>query len=567
MGAAASLTRRRRAPQWNLRRTLGPHVVEWIEANLVHGPGDVQGMPVVLDREQVAFLFRAYAIDELGRRLVRRAIYSRPKGRAKSEFAAMLCCAEALGPVRFAGWSKGGALRGYPLARPVRAPFIRVCATEEGQTGNTYDGIYFMLREGPVAETPGLDVGLTRVYLPGGGEIRVSTAKAASKDGGRETFAVFDETHLYASAELRALHQTVRRNLAKRKVAEPWALETTTMYAPGEESVAESAHRYARLIDAGDVADPGFLFDHRQAPPVPDFGDDDQLRAALVDVYGDAAEWMDIERLIAEARDPAVDESDFRRYFLNVPTKRQAGQFIRDDRWATAASAASVIPAGSRVCLGADGSRSFDTTVVAWASRASDDVVDLDCRVFSVREDAPHHELHHGGEINFAAVQDFIVGLFSDYEVAEAAYDPNYLSDTAQALVARLPAARIAPVEPSSKGMRDALALFERAVIEGRVRHRGDPVVARHVAAAGVERGRLSGEVRRVYKLDRSKPIDAVIAMALAHWRVLRAEDDHRMSTLEHRDLDDNLGEEHEVTTQEAAELYRARVYRDEDDW
>ena len=37
---------------------------------------------------------------------MRRAVYSRPKGRAKTELAAFIACAEALGPVRFAGWGK-----------------------------------------------------------------------------------------------------------------------------------------------------------------------------------------------------------------------------------------------------------------------------------------------------------------------------------------------------------------------------------------------------------------------------------------------------------------------------
>jgi hypothetical protein len=63
-----------------LDRTLGPIVAAWIESNLCHGPGDVQGQTVELDDEQVRFLFRCYEIDGQGRRLVRRAVYSRAKG-------------------------------------------------------------------------------------------------------------------------------------------------------------------------------------------------------------------------------------------------------------------------------------------------------------------------------------------------------------------------------------------------------------------------------------------------------------------------------------------------------
>lgn len=170
-----------------------------------------------------------------------------------------------------------------------------------------------MLKEGPLAKTPGLDVGMTRTFTPGGGKIVPITAKASSKEGGNESFGVFDESHLYVTPELRRLHETIRRNLAKRKAAEPWSLETSTMYAPGEDSVAELSHRYAELVRKGKVDDPGFLFDHRQAADGLMFEEDDQLRAALRQAYGEAAAWMDLERLIAEARDPQTDENDFRR--------------------------------------------------------------------------------------------------------------------------------------------------------------------------------------------------------------------------------------------------------------
>ena len=47
-------------------------------------------------------------------------------------------------------------------------------------------------------------------------------------------------------AELQRMYETIRRNLAKRKAAEPWSLETTTMYALGEESVAELGRTVTR---------------------------------------------------------------------------------------------------------------------------------------------------------------------------------------------------------------------------------------------------------------------------------------------------------------------------------
>src|SRR4051794_34320316 len=93
--------------------SLGGEVCDWIEAHLVHGPGDMRGRPVVLTEEFRLFIFRAYEVyprgHELeGRRRFKRAVLSRRKGAAKTELAALLAIAEMdpTGPVRCDGFRK-----------------------------------------------------------------------------------------------------------------------------------------------------------------------------------------------------------------------------------------------------------------------------------------------------------------------------------------------------------------------------------------------------------------------------------------------------------------------------
>jgi hypothetical protein len=62
---------------------------------------------------------------------------------------------------------------------------------------------------------------------------------------------------------------------------------------------------------------------------------------------------------------------------------------------------------------------------------------------------------------------------------------------------------------------RQALAALERAVLEGTLRHGGDQAVSRQLLAAAADRFD-NGDVRRLRKLDRTKPIDAAVAVALA---------------------------------------------------
>ena len=116
---------------------------------LVHGPGDVEGEDIEVDDEIALFLCWLYRLHpaehkEAGRRLVQRAVLSRPKGRAKSETAGEFVCAEALGPVRFDHWAEGGEVsswgyeyaEGEPVGKPVRAR----CEQEDiaAQTAGTF---------------------------------------------------------------------------------------------------------------------------------------------------------------------------------------------------------------------------------------------------------------------------------------------------------------------------------------------------------------------------------------------------------------------------------------------
>jgi len=152
---------------------------------------------------------------------------------------------------------------------------------------------------------------------------------------------------------------------------------------------------------------------------------------------------------------------------------------------------------------------------VAWAAKAPDGRVDVACRVFSVRDDVPHHVLHAGGTIDFGDVEGFLLELASRYDVREVRFDPRFLERSMEVLASRLPGSAVAPVEPYSNVHRQALARFERAVLEGTLRHGGDPAVSQQVLAAACDRFD-NGDVRRLRKLDRTRPIDAAVALALA---------------------------------------------------
>lgn len=354
--------------------TLGWQVIDWLEAYLCNGPGDVQGDPLVIDDEEALFLCWAYRVwpqdhSLAGRRLVQRAVYSRPKGRRKSMFAGAIDCVEALGPVRCDGFDT----RGEPVGVPVTYPFIRCLATEEEQSGNTYDNVVFMLTEGAAGDEYALDVGLTRTFIRerGGGEIVPSTSGSASKDGGKESHSTADETHLYVSPALRSMYRTVARNTGKRKIAEPWMLDTTTAWQPGEHSIAEqAADKYAQLPVEEAVTKRGVLYDHRQGDEPKRFGDDRSLIKAMRPGYGPAAEWTDFDRIVKIIRDAEDPESEAYRYFLNRP-RRAASHWLGKEEIATALEDLDV-EHGSMICAGFDGSENDDHTALMGCTEAGD---------------------------------------------------------------------------------------------------------------------------------------------------------------------------------------------------
>jgi phage terminase large subunit-like protein len=523
------------------KKSLGWIAIWWIETFCVHGPGDVQGQAVELDEEFAAFILDSYALDDTGRRLYDSAFISRAKGRSKSELAGFITLFEAMGPARFDGWAEGGETyerEGYvytyapgePLGKLVTAPVIRCLATEEGQAGNTYDNVYFNLTEGPLGNgLPRDAAGLTRIFLPGGGEIIPSTASNSSKDGGKETFVVFDETHLYTTRELKRMYDTVRRNLAKRKAAEPWSLETSTMYLPGEKSVAEETHDLAKLIREGKSKTQRLLFDHREADADIDLTDPEQVRAGIREAYGPFSKVMDVERILTEFYDPRNDPQDSRRYYFNQPTSSKDA-WVSSPEWMACASSKEVAK-GEEITLGFDGSRKRTRGV-------TDATALIGCRVsdghlFEIRIwEQPDGPAGEGWEVPITEVdyevrQAFerfnVVGFFADPAKWES-YIAQWEADFGKKL--KVKSTQAHPIEWWMTGNRSylvvrALEQFQNAVLDKELTHNG-LALTRHVLNARRRLGRSGVSIAKEHPESPNK-IDAAVAAVLAYQARLQA--------------------------------------------
>lgn len=515
--------------------SLGYQVVEWLETYACHGPGDVEGEPLDFrqDRDLEQFLIDAYEVDPVtGRRKIQKSVYSGPKGKSKSEGAGLVGVAEALAPVRCDGFDADG----QPVGRPVHSPFIRCLATEEKQAGHTFQNIAFMMGEWGQDTHPEVYGGIKgigdyrsamNIYLRDGGECRASTAGAASKDGGKETFVVPDEIHLYVLPELRGMYATVMRNLPKRKAAEPWSMATTTACKLGEQSVWEVLEAEWKAGRLG----PEWLILHREARGRIDIQDRDRTLRQLREVYGPAMNpvtgWMDPERVYQTMLDPTEcrDEAEAARYYLN---RSMPG----DDAWiakkavelaqaghpvgsGTTTDVLAVVPAGEAIAIGFDGSLNDDSTVIR-GCRMSDGF-----RFTIGLWEKPEGASGVGWQVPRRAVLERLRWALRTYRVSRANCDPHEWRTDIEAVADEFntdPEWNIVEPWATSRDTQMAYALDRLRVdiLQGVTKQSSDAPVLTHY---GNTYKRKKGKLVLVSKEYPNSPrkIDSVVADALAY--------------------------------------------------
>lgn len=490
-----------------LRPSLGGQVVDWIETYCVHGPGDIRGAEVTLTDEEKRLLWRAYEVWPLGhpragRRVYGRVAYVRRKGVRKTELSAWVTCCELLGPVRLAGWDADG----NPVGRPVTSPYIPVAATSLEQLEDTLWGaVYAITSESPISDDYDLDITqLGIVELATGGEMKPVTASSIARDGGRPSFSPKDETHLWYRPELLRLADTLDRNLAKRPLADPWTLTTTTAWAPKQGSVAELDHRLHLAELAGDAPEGTILWDMRRASDDHDLDSDDGLRAAIIEASGDAMPWTDVDLIAADYR--RGSPADGKRYWLSIPAS-----VSEDETWLKAHPGAyeecrepglkTLAPDGGPVAVGVDAALRSDSVSVRALQARPDGTIASVSRTW-IAED--------GRTYDRAALRNYLRSLAGTYSV-QIGYDPRYLESDAQDLEDE--GLVMIEVPQSPERMVPACRLAYELVVDRKLRHDDDEVTAGQVVAA-VPREADGGW--RLSKGRSGRRIDASIALAIA---------------------------------------------------
>lgn len=310
-------------PEGLPKYSIGLGVLNWGSQMLVNpdSRGGIKGAQWVYRPDQAHFLMWWYAVDEEGEWVYRRGYQERAKQSGKSPFAAALACSELLGPVEFSHFEcehgqtpKAHCASSRAVGKERQEALVYLCAIAKDGVRHTYNYVYGML-QGPAQKAYNLDIGLSRILIPGRGEdkmLRAITASHRTIEGSSPTFVLAEETQHWIPGEhgpdfmLGLTRSAVKKNGR--------VLEVTNAPQPGEGTVAEETKQRWDEICSGEEEDlEGLLYD-AVGVHVDDIYDAAQAIPALEKIYQHSP-WVNIKRIFREYKD--MPESTARRFYFN----------------------------------------------------------------------------------------------------------------------------------------------------------------------------------------------------------------------------------------------------------
>ncbi|GAA2141524.1 terminase large subunit [Kitasatospora kazusensis] len=338
---------------------------------------------------------------------------------------------------------------------------------------------------------------------------KVIAADAQREHGLNPHAVIVDEAHA-TMEKSRELYDTLLTAQGARE--DPIAISITTA-GPVPAGPLYELYRYGKEVQDGRRNDPGFGMLWYEALPGAAVDDPQAWRDAnpALGLFLREKFLEDASAAVLSGKSP---EFMFRRLHLNQWTTAA-------ERWlpyekVQACGEAPEIPDGAEVWIAIDAAIRRDTFAVALVYVAEEFQEDP-ATGEQVRRQVAHAKVkrftpdHEAGYIDPMEVMTYVLGLCERYSPARISYDPAYMQ-----IVAQLLAERGLPVEPfpqSAMRMERATETFQRVILDGRMRHGGDPVLLEQIASIATkptERG------VRISKAKTQMPVDMAVALSMA---------------------------------------------------
>jgi phage terminase large subunit-like protein len=296
---------------------------------------------------------------------------------------------------------------------------------------------------------------------------------------------------------------------------------------------------YGRKVMSGEIDDPSFFASIHTTPLDADIWDEANWYASNP-ALGDFRGLDELRRFAAQAKRMPARETTFRLLYLNQPVQANVGLISRVE-WMACQSEEAIKPK-EEIYLAIDLSGVNDLSALvgcsskdgerlkAWFWKPGDLVAEHEDR-----DRAPYRqwvkdgwiEAPKGKSIDFAFIAKRIAEICAEYKVLGLAYDRWRIKDLMRELQAigidcyddqkdklRTGALRVVPWGQGFADMGPAVDAFEVSVLQNKLKHDGNPVLAMCVANAQVD---MDASGNR--KLDKSATrfrIDGAVAAAMA---------------------------------------------------
>lgn len=483
-------------------------VIQFIEA-LTIPSGEGAGGRFKLREWQKEFIRAVYdPVYPTGRRVVRRAVLSIARKNGKTALAAALVLVHLLGP------------------ESIRNAEIYSAANDRAQAAQVFKYCTQLINADPELQSL-LEIveSQKRIINRSLGSFYCAiSAEAGTKHGFNPTMVIFDEL---AQARTSELYDVLDTSMGAR--AEPLFLTISTQSN-------DPQHILSKLIDDGlSGQDPTTVCRLYAAPEGAEL-DDPKAWAAANPALGDFLPEKEIEVAAARAKRIPSFEPTVRNLHLNQRVSPHASLIARAD-WMGCLDSDLEFKPGEPIYLAYDGAIRTDLAALvaisindgsrakAWFFKPAELVAE-----HARRDGVPYQAWAQDGwlittpgrSIDPMAVALKVAELTSEFEVRGLAYDRWKIDEFLRCLdgvglLAQVddgPGLRLVPWGQGFRDMAPAIDAFEAAVLQGELRHDGNPVLTWNVANAMAITDPAGSR-----KIDKSKSrfrVDGSVALAMA---------------------------------------------------
>jgi phage terminase large subunit-like protein len=405
------------------------------------------------------------------------------------------------------GKSALGSLFGvYSLVLGARGAEVYSVAAEKEQARIVFADAKKMIEASPDLTE------MTKLYrdaieLPATGSVyRVLSAEAYSKEGLNPSAVIFDELHAQPNRELFDVMSLAQG--ARGRFSTLIAISTAGVKAgsDGKDSICYSLYQYGQRVARGETVDPTFFMAAWEAPPESDHRDPETWRLANPG-FGDICDADDFASAVLRTPEP-----EFRTKRCNQWVSSAVG-WLPTGTWEACESELDLTD--KDYVIGFDGSFSGDSTVLVGAT------LEDEPQVFMIKAWEKDLSIHDDTwRVDILEVENTIRDFVRDNpRVKEIVCDP-YRWQRSMEVLAEEGYPIVEYPSTNARRMVPACAKFFDAVVDKRLKHDGNPLLARHLSNAVVKVDNLGP---RIVKENRnsSRRIDAAVAAVIAVDRAL----------------------------------------------